>query len=219
MHSAAHNSAVIPIKKESPVVFGRGCIILGCLFESGRKFGDMGKIKSYQPVKLIAAVAIKDKALWEEIAAKLQGQYGPIDMALDWYDFTHTDYYQAEMGEGLFKRMISFETLIPAETLPDIKIATNDLEDDYAQNDKRIVNIDPGYITAPRLVLATTKDYSHRLFLGKGIFGDIHLQYLKGQFQPQYWTYPDYKEDSVLAFFTRVREVYMMQLGFLYQEK
>lgn len=173
----------------------------------------MGSVKSYHPVKLIAAVTVQAEEQWPELQAALERLFAPLDMAMNWYDFHHTDYYTAEMGTSLKKRMISFQGLIDAERLPDIKLATNRLEESVADGGKRRVNIDPGYICAPRLVLATTKDYSHRVYLGKGIFADLHLLFLKGHFQPQPWTYPDYREPAVLGFFERVREQYMTELG------
>jgi hypothetical protein len=173
----------------------------------------MGKIKPYPPVKLIAAVAISDIDLWAEFKEKLEALYSDIDIAMDWYDFHHTDYYLTEMGENLKKRMISFRELVLAEQLPDIKLATNQLEKEFAKGGKRRLNIDPGYICTPKLVLATTKDFSHRIYLKEGIFGDIHLKYQKGSFRPQEWTYPDYREPDVIRFFNQVREVYLEQMA------
>lgn len=173
----------------------------------------MGKVKSYPPVKLIAAIATSDPDLWPECMQKLESLYSNIDIALDWYDFHHTDYYLTEMGKNLKKRMISFRELISAEQLPDIKLATNQLEREFAKAGKRRLNIDPGYICTPKLVLATTKDFSHRIYLKEGIFGDIHLKYQKGSFRAQEWTYPDYREPDVIHFFNKVREVYLEQMA------
>lgn len=173
----------------------------------------MGKIKPYPPVKLIAAIATSDPDLWPECKQKLESLYSDIDIALEWYDFHHTDYYLTEMGKNLKKRMISFRELISAEQLPDIKLATNQLEREFVKGGKRRLNIDPGYICTPKLVLATTKDFSHRIYLNEGIFGDIHLKYQKGSFRAQEWTYPDYREPEVIHFLNRVREVYLLQMA------
>lgn len=173
----------------------------------------MGKIKPYPPVKLVAAIAASDLDLWPECKQKLESLYSGIDIAMDWYDFHHTDYYLLKMGTNLKKRMISFRELVLAEKLPDIKLATNQLEAEFAKAGKRRLNIDPGYICTPKLVLATTKDFSHRIYLKGGIFGDIHLKYQKGSFRAQEWTYPDYREPEVIGFFNRVREVYLEQMA------
>lgn len=173
----------------------------------------MGKIKPYPPVKLVAAIAASDIALWEECRDKLESLYSPLDDKIDWYDFYHTGYYLPEMGKKLKKRMVSFQELIMAEQLPAIKLAANQLEAEFAVNGKRRFNIDPGYICAPRLVLATTKDYSHRIYLGNGIFADVHLSYQKGGYRAQEWTYPDYQMPQVLSFFNKVRETYLTRLA------
>ncbi len=172
----------------------------------------MGEIKTHPPVKLIAAITFAPGIDLPEVKKKLGEIFSPIDLEGPLYAFTFTDYYQPEMGAGLTKQMVSFRELIPVEQLPDIKIATNQLEARYARTGKRRVNIDPGYLTAAKLVLATTKDYDHRIYLGRGIFGDVHLRYRKGHFQVNEWTYPDYRQPEVLHFFEQVREVYLHQL-------
>lgn len=173
----------------------------------------MGQTRVYPPVKLFMAVMISDTGIWPNILAELEKLYFKSDLQTDWYSFHHSDYYREEMGDNLSKRMISFSDLIWAEKLIDIKLSTNDLEKALAKNNKRIVNIDPGYLTAAKIVLATTKNYSHRIYLGRGIFGDVHLKYQKHQFQANDWTYPDYTETFVIDFFDQVRNQYMTQLS------
>ncbi len=173
----------------------------------------MGRIRTYPPVKLFAAVSLADLRLWEAVRRKLETVFSPIDMEMDWYDFHHTDYYREEMGEGLKKRMVSFTELINAETLPECKLRSNALEEEFAEGKLRRVNLDPGYLCAPKMVLATTKDYSHRIYLSKGIFADLHLVYQHKRFTPQPWTYPDYQEPFVLQFFERLRDIYLAQLA------
>lgn len=117
------------------------------------------------------------------------------------------------MGEILSKKMVSFSDLTWAERLPDIKIASNEIEVAFSEGNKRRVNVDPGYLNASKVVLATTKDYGHRVYLGRGIFGDVHLRYVSHRFKPCEWTYPDYQEGFVLKFFEEVRKKYMTQLA------
>lgn len=173
----------------------------------------MGQVNPYPPVKLIAAIAVSDVDLWPSVRKDLETHFSPMDYCLDWYDFHHTDYYYKEMGASLKKRMVSFAGLIRAETLPEMKLKAHQLEDHYAIDGKRQSNIDPGYLTLSKVVLATTKDFSHRIYLAKGIFADLHLKYQHQRFQPQEWSYPDYREEKVLRFFVEVRKIYISQLA------
>ena len=173
----------------------------------------MGVIKIYPPVKLFVAVTISDKTLWPSLIQKLEELYSKTDYQIDWYQFSHTKFYEEEMGENLSKRMVSFAELMTAERLPDIKMATNEIETEFSEQSKRRINVDPGYLNASKIVLATTKDYGHRVYLGRGIFGDVHLRFVNHRFQTTEWTYPDYKERFVLEFFEEVRRKYMSQLA------
>ena len=172
----------------------------------------MGKIYIPERVKLITAITFSDENILEQAENKLIIKYGKTDCKLEPYQFTHTEYYRNEMGVNLKKTFISFVKLIDSENLPDIKIQTNKIEEDFSENQKRKVNIDPGYVDAAKLVLATTKDYSHRIHIAKGIYGDIHLLIHKGKYRPNPWTYPDFREDYVINFFNDVRKIYLESL-------
>ena len=106
---------------------------------------------------------------------------------------------------------MSFKGLIHPEELPSLKHKTNRIETEWMKQGKRQINIDPGYITGAKLVLASTKDFAHRIFIGNGIYGDNHLRFIHGRFVDHPWTYPDYKTELVLRFFTEVRESYLRQ--------
>lgn len=176
----------------------------------------MGKIKKHPPVQLFMAVTFNAQAIDESVVLQeIEKQFGNAELKSERYDFdAFTNYYENEMGKGLVKRFISFYKLIDPEDLPDIKIKTNALEKKLSGNDeRRVVNIDPGYLNLSKVVLATTKDYSHRLYLGKGIFGDLHLVFINKTFQTQPWTYPDYKQPLSIAFFLKLREAYRNKLG------
>ena len=174
----------------------------------------MGKIKIPEKVKLIAGIIYKNDELPEIVLEKLAGIYGEIDMRSEPYPFNYTDYYKNEFGDNLKKFFISFADLIDPQMLADIKIQTNKLENAHLEDNRRKINIDPGYVTPAKLVLATTKDYSHRIYLAKGIFGDVHLNMHKGKFKPNPWTYPDYREEFVLEFFENVRKKYLESLAY-----
>jgi len=172
----------------------------------------MGKPKAILPAKLFFAVTISQNMEWPTAQQVLSNLFGKIDSSSDWYSFDHTEYYKSEMGERLKKCIISFADLIIPEKLVEIKIASNEIERQFMINDSRVVNLDPGYLTSSKIVLATTKDYSHRIYLGKGIFGDLHLQYRENKFQVNPWTYPDYQEPLVIEYFEELREIYLHQL-------
>ena len=173
----------------------------------------MEKIKSHPLVKLFAAITFREKANLEKILLLTEELFGEIDIRSKIYNFSiFTDYYSKEMGSSLQKLFVSFESMINAESLPDLKIKSNGLEKHFLKSNKRTVNIDPGCLTEAKIVLATTKDYIHRLYLKKGIYGDLHLYFENKSFQAQSWTYPDYKQKLSIQFFNEVRDKYREQL-------
>jgi len=108
-------------------------------------------------------------------------------------------------GPGLTKLYLVFEQGFDRTRLPAVKLATNAMEQERAVDGKRRVNIDPGYLARDKLVLATTKDFSHRLYLGQGIFGEVTLHYSKGSFRDFPWTYADYRVSQVQEMLAKAR--------------
>jgi len=161
-----------------------------------------------QPAKLVIGLFLRDKALLPEVARHLLVANGAIEMVSPWQDFSYTDYYNAEMGAPLYRRMLVFRELIVQNSLPQIKLSTNELEKAYAVNGRRQVNIDPGYLLLERFVLATGKNYSHRIHIGEGIYADLTLIFQEGGYQPLPWTYPDYGAPLMGAFLMQVRQKY-----------
>ena len=135
-----------------------------------------------------------------------------MDMRSEECFFDRTTYYKREMGWPLHRRFVSFTELADPEELVETKLRTNRLERDFMKEGRRLVNIDPGYVSLERLILATGKNYTHRVYLSKGIFADLTLIFQRGGFRALEWTYPDYAEDFSIAFFNSVRERYMTQL-------
>jgi len=131
---------------------------------------------------------------------------GPIEEKTPPALFTHTTYYDREMGEGLMRSFILFSPLVDREVLPDIKIFTNATEDLFSEDGRRTVNIDSGYIALEHVILATTKGYAHRVYLGKGIHADLTLMFNSGSYRALEWTYPDYAQEQTIALFNRWRE-------------
>lgn len=172
----------------------------------------MGTAREPVQVKLIASLLAGDSALLQEVKGVLAKDFGPLDFESELLPFDHTDYYTPEFGPGLQRQIVTFERLVDPGDLPAIKCRTNDLEGSLAQDGKRRVNIDPGYVSLGKMVLASTKDHAHRLYLGQGIYGEGTLTYQQGRFRPWLWTYPDYASDSYCALFEQIRARYKAQL-------
>lgn len=141
----------------------------------------------------------------------LAEQYGRVDLRSSDWPFEHTDYYRDELGEHILRRFVCFENLILPDQIAPIKSATNDMERRVCDElglpgDRRPVNLDPGYMSLSKLVLATTKDYAHRIYLGGGIYAEVTLHYESGGWRAWPWTYRDYAADTYHAFFGQMRE-------------
>jgi hypothetical protein len=106
---------------------------------------------------------------------------------------------------------VAFEKLVLPEGLAGIKHRTNLLESELAVEGQRRVNLDPGIVNDSRLILATTKDFAHRIYLGSGIYAEVTLIFKDGAFRSQEWTYPDYQSQEALEFILKARERYLTQ--------
>lgn len=168
----------------------------------------MSRPRPPQPAKLVIGLFTHTKQYADEVCSQLQAVYGPVDLTSPWFDFAFTDYYRQEMGAPLFRRVFSFERLIPQQHLALIKCHTNALETALSRDGRRNVNIDPGYLLYERFVLATGKNYTHRIYIGYGIYADLTLIYQKGAYRALPWTYPDYATPEMRDFLMKVRHCY-----------
>jgi hypothetical protein len=169
----------------------------------------MGKVYAPGKVKLIAGLISNDEALLDKTGASLEKRLkNKIDFKSDTIDFTYTDYYCKEMGGGLKRRFLSFKRLVRLVGIAKVKLETNDIEKRFCVDGKRAVNIDPGYVDMTKLVLLSTKDYSHRIHIGNGIFAEVTLHYKDGRFNSWPWTYPDYKSPEYARIFRAIRNIY-----------
>lgn len=159
-----------------------------------------------ETVKFFSGIIIAENTDINKVYSLLENTFGNIDLKSEIIPFNFTDYYEKEMGRNLRRQWVSFEKLIPTESLADIKLAAINIEKELKRTDgTRTVNLDPGYITLYNLILASTKNYSHRIYIGKNIYAEITLIYKSHTFHPLEWTYPDYKENTV--FFEKAREM------------
>jgi len=169
--------------------------------------------KKPDPAKLVIGCIMNDKTLVEKFFPLLEKAFGPLDMISRWLDFAYTDYYYKEMGMPLFRKVFVFKHLIAQDALAQIKETTNELETRFAVSGKRAINFDPGYLVSSRFILATGKEYSHRIYIGRNIYADLTLMYSKKQgFKTLDWTYPDYASQSMINFLSKVRDKYLLDL-------
>jgi len=172
----------------------------------------MGKPKAPQPVKLLVSAFAPGDALLAEAREATIAEWGATDWESDLLPFDHTAYYRREFGTGLVRRIWTFERLIDPGALAAIKGRTNELEQRWIVDGKRTVNLDPGYVSMAKLVLATTKNHGHRIYLGQGIYAEVTLQYRDKAFRPWPWSYPDYATPGYCRLFEAIRRRYVEQL-------
>jgi hypothetical protein len=172
----------------------------------------MGKISNPRSVKLITGFIYQDPCVYLKAKTLLNKKFGEIDFESEPLAFIYTDYYQKEFGKNLLRKFISFKKLISPEKLPQIKSLSNKIEARLACKKGRKINIDPGYLDMAKLVLASTKDYYHRIYLNNGLYAEITLFYRGKTFRPWEWTYPDYKTPEYIRIFNQIRGVYAGQI-------
>lgn len=171
----------------------------------------MGIIRTPKPVKLFVGMLSSDPALFETCGRELSAEYGPVDLESSVWRWDFSDYYRQEMGPDLRRKFLFFERLLDPALLASVKRFTNDLEERYSvpsETDvRRRINLDPGYVTEAKVILATTKDYAHRIYLGNGIYAEVTLRYQDGRFAAVHTTYPDYRTENSLELFEKARSL------------
>ncbi len=172
----------------------------------------MSTPKDPDPAKLVISLFMNDKGILEHVFPMLEKIGGPVDLVSKWLAFDFTDYYYKEMGSPLFRKVLAFKEMISQDDLALVKEKTNAIELEFLRDEKRSVNIDPGYLLSSRFILATGKDYSHRIYIGRKIYADLTLMYTKQGFKTFEWTYPDYASDEMIHFLLKVRAKYLLDL-------
>lgn len=169
----------------------------------------MGDILSPQPVLAIVAAFSRYDAALDWGLQQCETHWGPAALVSPRFAFTETDYYVPTMGPGIHKCFWAFETLFDPGRLTEMKLLSNAWEADYARTyrhaEPRPLNLDPGYLTLAKLVLASTKDHVHRIYLSQGIYAETTLFYRRKAWESHEWTFPDYQRDDYQAFFTECR--------------
>ena len=168
----------------------------------------MGLVRTPEKVNLITGLIYNDKTVAAKALKDLIRVFGDIDLESPEIDFTYTRYYDAEFGKNLKRKFLGFKKTAGLDGIHKTKLVTNKLEDKYSISGKRRINIDPGYIELSKLVLFSTKDFSHRIYLANGIYAEITLLFKDGHFTALPWTYPDYKSEEYLRILESVRALY-----------
>lgn len=171
----------------------------------------MSSPRQPQMAKLIVGILFRDFEVRRQVLTALSDRFGPWDFLSEPQPFTYTTYYDQEMGAGLLRQTGSLLELVQSEALPDIKLFTNQVEQKFCPGGNRQINLDPGLLTLERLVLATGKNFTHRIYLRDGIYADLTLIYQKGAYRPLPWTYPDYQEAGLLHFLSILRRKLIYQ--------
>ena len=171
----------------------------------------MGKAVTPKPVKAFAGILTSRLDILPRIFKAMEEKLGPVDYSSELIDFNFTRYYEKELGSGLKRQFLSFKNLISPDKLADIKVFTNELEQKWSEEGKRLLNIDPGYLNDSRVVLASTKDFSHRIYLAHGIYAEITLLFHNKKFEFLPWTYPDFRDPAHQQIFQVLRLKYLEQ--------
>lgn len=175
----------------------------------------MAKIRTPLPVKLFVGVLTSSPPILPEIEERLVNLFGTIDARSEKFLFDLTRYYDEEMGHPIYRYFVSFSELIHPSEIAGVKVKTNDLESVLAReysNVQRPVNLDPGYLEQSKIVLASTKNYYHRILISGGIYAEVTLHYEDGDWRVLPWTFPDYKSGRYNSFFSSLRDLYRTQL-------
>jgi hypothetical protein len=176
----------------------------------------MWELKPPKPVKLIVGIlAANEESLGRAVGA-VEQTLGAIDLRSEVWPFSQTEYYKEEIGENILRQFVSVEKLIDPEELSFIKHKTNELEKELAGRLglylPRPVNLDPGIIEPSKLILASTKNFSHRIYIGNRMYAEVTLSFNKGIWKSFDYTFPDYKQACYHEFLSKVRERLVQQL-------
>ena len=175
----------------------------------------MAEPKDFSPVKLICGIIAFEEHIFKKAEEHLDRLYGPVDLTSPLFEFKFTDYYEKQMGKNLKRKFLSFAEFVLPEKLSEIKLRTNELEEELRKefrSSRRLVNLDPGYLTSSALIMATAKDFAHRVPLRNGIYAHLELLFGKKEARPLSWTYPDFKTKDYQNFFMEVRRIYLSKL-------
>ncbi len=171
----------------------------------------MAKAANPHPVRLICGMISARAALFDEASREMEAVFSPVDLKSELLPFDFTHYYDQEMGSPLWRQFVSFSRLVSPDALAEAKRATNRLEELFAGRHAaagqppRPINLDVGYVDESKLILASMKNFSHRIYLSGGVYAELTLMYHKGLWDALNWTFPDFASPRYHGFLTQVR--------------
>lgn len=171
----------------------------------------MATVSDVMPVKYFVAL-LRGLTSPARVIDDLTATWGPIDYTSRDYPFDQTNYYEAEMGQGLQRLLLTFATLRTPEDLAAAKLRCNAIEDRNRLDGKRLFNLDLGYLDHNKIILASAKGLGQKIYLSQGIYADLVARYKHGRYQPFEWTFPDFKEGRYDADLAHMRQQYLQQL-------
>ena len=172
----------------------------------------MKELKEPVPALFLCGLLFNDHDVFRQATRVLEEKFGKVRTFSPEWPFYHTDYYAREMGSGLKRIFLLFSRLMPQDCLVHAKHACREIEEQFLKNGARTINIDPGILTPERLVLATSKNFTHRIYLGQGVFAEITLMATRSGFRTLEWTFPDYASPEILSFWNKSRRDYLARL-------
>jgi len=175
----------------------------------------MAEIRTPLPVKLFLGMLTSLPDMATQAEERLVRLFGSVDARSEPLPFDSTHYYDETMGRPLYRYFLSFSELANPASIADAKIKTNTLESDLAKgcpHPARPINLDPGYLEQSKIVLASTKNFYHRILISGGIYAEVTLSFQAGEWRAFPWTFPDYKTEQYRSFFSLLRDRYRIQL-------
>ena len=172
----------------------------------------MGRVRATEPALLFIGTLYSDTEIFDYSKKILEKHFGDILLVSPSMPWDYSSYYKDELGSPLFRQFIFFKTLIDPGILANIKLNTNAIEDALSSG-KRCINLDPGYLMLSKIVLASTKDYAHRIYIGKGIYAEVTLIFKDGTYNPHLYTYRDYQDKTYIDIFMNARAILKKMLG------
>ncbi|MEW6569680.1 MAG: DUF4416 family protein [Nitrospirota bacterium] len=166
----------------------------------------MGKVRKTESAFLFVGTLFSETDAFVRARERLEICFGAILAESSQLQWDYSSYYTKEIGSPIYRRFVFFEKLIDPGMLSRIKLTTNEIEESFSEGGKRRINLDPGYLTLSKVVLASTKNYAHRIYLSDGIYGEVTLIYRNGSYEPHIFTYKDYKDKAYIDIFLDMRE-------------